>query len=498
MKYNKPENVRKLKTMTLNKEGGKAFKPSEKFELVLRAATTLGKTAGFYESACESDRQFVKLINSVAQTDPEFVLKLAWYTRKKFYLRTPAIVLLAEAARAGTPSGVYNAKRYVSETISRVDDMTELVAYCLKMNEKVPIHKGKLPMLIKRGIAQAFGKFDEYQFAKYTNQDMLVSPQDVMFMAHPAPRKGQKKLFEKIAEGNLAVPETWEDYIRTNGSTKENWTYILDKMGYMGIVRNLRNLLEKGVNAMDIAYELTDKDRVMNSKMLPFRFYSAYRVLENTHPAKLGNTGKIMGALSVAMDISAANLKKFEGNTAIFCDNSGSMTEAKISDRSTVQYNDVGNLFGAILAQRSQNAMVATYGTNAVMVNINPRDSILTNTQKIGKTSCGGGSTYTYKCLDLLAKEGAEVGRMVFFTDEQGYGRPSAYDRLKQYRKDTGTNPYVYTFDIRHYGTTQFPENEPRHTTIGGWSDNILKFIHLFEADRTRLTDDIENAVVAG
>jgi hypothetical protein len=87
---------------------------------------------------------------------------------------------------------------------------------------------------------------------------------------------------------------------------------------------------------------------------------------------------------------------------------------------------------------------------------------------------------------------------MVFFTDEQGYGRPSAYERLDQYRKDIGSNPYVYTFDIRHYGTTQFPERESRHATIGGWSDNILNFIHLFESDRTKLTDDIEAVNVPG
>lgn len=38
-------------------------------------------------------------------------------------------------------------------------------------------------LMIKHGLANAFGKFDEYQFAKY-NRDGAVKLRDVLFLTH--------------------------------------------------------------------------------------------------------------------------------------------------------------------------------------------------------------------------------------------------------------------------------------------------------------------------
>jgi hypothetical protein len=485
MLFNKSEKRTKLRT--LNKEHAPAFKPSEKTELVLRAATTMGQSDKFYETAADSDMRFVELIQKIAGSDPEFALKLAWYTRKNFYLRTPATVLLAEIARTGCTANVPNASKYVAETISRVDDMTELIAYCMKANERDRIKKSKIPMVIKRGVAKAFNKFDAYQFAKYTKPGMYVTPKDVMFLTHPKSEgREQMRMHLDIIQGTLPVPETWETYISVNGSTKEAWSYILDKMGYMGIVRNLRNMIQKGVNENDIVDLLTDKNRVRRSKMFPYQFYSAYRAIEEMQGA-----GKIMGGLSVAMDISAENFPMLDGLTAIFCDNSGSMRDS-IHPRSSIRHNDIANVFGAMLSARSHASLTCAFGSDVVLANVNPRDSILTNAQKIAKAGArAGGATYTGRCIQYL--KDANVDRIVFFTDQQGYGEPSCYDALKDYRKNVEADPYVFTFDLAHYGTTQFPEREPRHATVGGWSDTILKFIPLFESDRKTLLEDVEN-----
>ena len=304
-----------------------------------------------------------------------------------------------------------------------------------------------------------------------------------MFLTHPLP---VRPLYDNIIAGTLPVPETWETYISVNGSTKENWSYILDKMGYMAIVRNLRNLIKHGVDENDIVDILTDRERVKRSKMFPFQFYSAYRAIEN-----MEKSGKIMGGLSVAMDMSAENFPMLGGNTAIFCDNSGSM-RGSIHPKSTITHADIGNMFGAMLAARSFSSVVCAFGSEVVYANVNPRDSILTNAEKIRKAGeRAGGATYTGKCIEYLKDTNAT--RIVFFTDEQGYGRPDCYTAIKDYRKKHESDPYVFTFDLAHYGTTQFPEREPRHATVGGWSDTILKFIPLFESDRTTLVSEVEN-----
>ena len=215
--------------------------------------------------------------------------------------------------------------------------MTELIAYCMKANERDHFKKSKIPMVIKRGVARAFNKFDEYQYAKYTKPDMYVTPKDVMFLTHPKPQNHEQEvLYDNIIAGTLPVPETWETYISVNGSTKENWSHILGSMGFLAVTRNLRNLIKHGVDENDIVDILTDKERVKRSKMFPFQFYSAYRAIENTE-----NSGKIMGGLSVAMDMSAENFPMLGGNTAIFCDNSGSMRgQSTRSQRSPTQTSE--------------------------------------------------------------------------------------------------------------------------------------------------------------
>jgi len=135
--------VKQRPKTVLNKEMAKAYKPSRKLELVLRAATTLGKADKFYESALASDRAYRELIRDVTRHDPEFVMKTAYYVRNVMGLRTPATVMIAECARTMSVDGIDTSavfdtpvSDYVAASIKRVDDMTELVAYCLKASAK--------------------------------------------------------------------------------------------------------------------------------------------------------------------------------------------------------------------------------------------------------------------------------------------------------------------------------------------------------------------------
>lgn len=488
--FNKSVGKRKtMKNIVANMEGGKAFKPSEKLEFILRAATTVAKMSTFYERGEASNRRFVELIRNISRSgEPELALKGAWYTRNRFNMRTPSTVILAEAIYAGAKD-IPDGSNYVAKTIKRVDDMTELLAYCIMLNKQYKMERTYLPMAIKRGLAKAFVTFDSYQFAKYTKDDAEIKPRDVMFLTHPKPREGQEEMFQNIVDKTLPIPETWETYISINGSTKKNWAYILDSMGYLGIIRNLRNLMKNGVDINDICVEVADPDRVRKSRMFPVQFYAAYRQIENLG---YGGVEKVKAALSDAMAISAENMNPIPGKTAVFCDNSGSMGSA-IHEKSTVSHKDIANVFGAMVASRADECIVCAFGSDVKNARLNPRDSILTNVDKIVEAARRtGGATYTGKCISFVEDNMPDADRIIFFTDEQGYGRPSCYDALNMYRKKTGNNPFVYTFDIVHYGTTQFPENERKHCTVGGWADNSLRFLNLYEMDGTTLIDEVE------
>jgi hypothetical protein len=490
MQFNKTVGKRKVAAkVTVNYEGGEAFKPSEKLEFILRAATTVAKMNTFYESGEASNKRFVDLIRNISRSDdPELALKGAWYTRNRFNMRTPTTVILAEAIYAGAKD-IPNGSNYVAKSIKRVDDMTELLAYCMMLNKQYKMERTYLPMAIKRGLAKAFVSFDSYQFAKYTKDDMMIKPRDVMFLTHPKPRDGQETMFQNIIGGTLPLPETWENYIMVNGSTKKNWTHILDAMGYLGIIRNLRNLMKRGVNISDVCAEVADEDRVRRSRMIPVQYYTAYRQIESLN---YNGVEKIKAALSDAMAVSAENMTCIPGKTAVFCDNSGSMNSS-IHEKSMVTHKDIGNVFGAMVASRADDCKVYAFGTSVSIVRANPRDSILTNVDKIRDAGDRtGGSTHTGLCISAVAKDMPDVDRIIFFTDEQGYGRPSCYDAFRSFRIKTGNNPFVYTFDLAHYGTTQFPEGERKHCTVGGWADNSLRFLNLYEMNGTTLVDEVE------
>ena len=82
---------------------------------------------------------------------------------------------------------------------------------------------------------RAFRKFNEYQLAKY-NQDRAIKLRDVLFMVHAKPKnRAQGKLWKRLVEGELKVPDTWEVALSASqGEDKKKvWTRLL-KEGKLG------------------------------------------------------------------------------------------------------------------------------------------------------------------------------------------------------------------------------------------------------------------------
>lgn len=478
--------------VTLNKEGGIAFRPDAKVELVLRVVNSLVSEKGFYASGEELDSELRNAIGSVAQTDPVFILKLALYARKQMYLRTVPMVLMGEYAMQGIKT-VPDSRKYVSSTISRADELTELAAYYFAMN-KNPALKGKLPHVLKHGIADAFTKFDEYQFAKY-NRDGELTIRDVMFLTHPKPKdEKQAAVFKAIADQTLKSPDTWEVVISTQGSTKENWEKILPKMGYMALLRNLRNLLEKKVNMEPVIKTLTDPVAVSKSKQFPYRFASAYKEID-----RLPGSTKILDAISTAADLSVANVPEFTGKTFVTCDTSGSMSSTA-SSKSKMTLKEIGCLFGAIVNSKSPDAVVSVFATDHVPVNISRRDSLLTNMEKMLRQNTNGYGTNGYKVMNWLVDNKVFVDRIVLFSDMQCYDTSnrradsaSIYAGLLKYRQSVNPKVFVYSFDLSSYATTQIPKDDERVFIGGGFSDKILNFIPMFERSRADMLAEIES-----
>ncbi|MDD6777552.1 MAG: TROVE domain-containing protein [Bacteroidales bacterium] len=274
-----------------NHAGAKAWMQSPEFELYSTVACTMSVDDKFYESATDRINRIAALVRLVPA---EFVAQLAVYARTEMHLRSVPMLLLVELSQCH--SGDSLVSRATAKAIQRVDDITELLS-CYQMRHRAGSLKRLSNQLLK-GIAMSFCKFDEYQFAKYKEAGKPVTLRDALFLAHPkAESEEQQELFDKIARRQLKTPYTWETQLSEAGKTKglgrrqrkklmrKVWTELIEsrRMGYMAMLRNLNNMLSAKVDekTMQIVYDyLSNEQAVQRSKQLPFRFLSAYLMLD--------------------------------------------------------------------------------------------------------------------------------------------------------------------------------------------------------------------------
>jgi len=257
-------------------------------------------------------------------------------------------------------------------------------------------------------------------------------------------------------------------------------------MGYMALMRNLRNFEEKGVDMDAILERIADKEQVLKSKQFPYRFYSAYKNVSR---------GYTKTALSKALQHSTHNMPSLRGKTAIFCDVSGSMSSL-ISEKSQVSLKEVGNLFGAISHSFCVEAIAGVFGEKLGIAELDRTNNILTNMGHLNDIDVGH-STNAYLILQYLLDKRIKVDRIILFSDMQCYDTTGYNESLakyfKLYKKTINPKVVLYSIDLAGHGTLQFAEDDGSVIKIAGFSDSIFKFIEHYERGAKTLLDFVEN-----
>ncbi|WP_207434573.1 TROVE domain-containing protein [Sabulibacter ruber] len=501
-------NVFKAKeTETLNHEGALAWKLGPKAELYA-ATVTASLQDSFYQTATARLEQLQVL---VAQNEPEFVAKLALYARTHMHLRSVPLVLLVELALVHRGDNLVS--RAVAQTLQRADEITELLAYYQFRNGRTGTKKlHKLSKQLQRGIAMAFNRFDAYQFAKY-NREAEIKLRDALFLAHPVPKDAQQQtIFNQIATNTLPTPYTWETELSGLGQQQfdfaeekalafcAKWEELIDsgKLGYMALLRNLRNILEAEVSAAHIqkvCQTLADPVAVQKARQLPFRFLSAYREVQ---VLKYPDTARVLDALEQAVQHSVRNLPGFsqEQKVVVACDVSGSMQKS-ISPKSKVQLYDIGLMLGMLLQHRCERVVSGMFGDTWKVINL-PRGRVLANVQEFHRREGEVGySTNGYLVLQNLRKCKVQADKIMFFTDCQlwdnsGYQR-SLTQEWKLY-KALYPSARLYLFDLAGYGSSPLNLLQEDVFLIAGWSDKIFEVLQAIEngADALEMVEKME------
>ena len=489
---------------TVNHEGEEAYKLTPQMELYSTVCTASLQNK-FYE---DKDKTVERIRELVKKNKPEFVAKLAIYTREQMYLRSVPLLLAVELAKIH--KGDNTVSKLVSRIIQRPDEITEILAYYQLANKRTDTKKlGKLSKQIMKGVAYSFNKFDEYQFSKYDRKTQ-VTLKDALFLTHPKPKnEEQQALFNKIVEGTLEVPYTWEVELTKAGqedkSKKEIWEQLIDskKVGYMALLRNLRNILEAEVSDEHISKVcnfLFNETAVKNSKQLPFRYYSAYKEVGKLPTVKVNI---MLNTISKAIDISCNNLPGFKGKVMVGVDNSQSMTSNPISPRSKVTRCDIACVLASMFVKISSENIVSVFADEFKLANVLSTDSVLTNAEKIASVGVGAGCcTNGFKVPEYARKNKINVDYFVIFTDLQMYdadwvsyqrtpperGR-SFKEELKKYKEEVNPNVKVISFDVAGYGTTPINNDEKDAFLIAGWSDKVFNVLEAIKNGEKALSE---------
>ncbi|MEU4534393.1 TROVE domain-containing protein [Streptosporangium sp. NPDC023825] len=316
----------------------------------------------------------------------------------------------------------YTNRKLVDSVLQRADEPGELIAYWLSTYGK------PIPISIKRGISDAIKRlWTEYSFLKYDSDKASVRFGDVVDLVQPAYHhkefrgtwqydlmgyalakrhnrdeiaigpnlpmiRARVNLMGKpVAERRRILLNEGTEALKAAGMTWESvagwlqgpmdaaaWEAIIPSMGYMSLIRNLRNFDEARISrqvARQIAEKLGDPEQVARSRQLPYRFLSAHLHTDSLQWAS---------ALDAAMDASVRNIPSLPGRTLVMVDTSGSM-DVPMSAKSKINRVQAGAMFGVALAAKGEQVDLYGWADRAFHHPIKKGASVLRETARFCK-----------------------------------------------------------------------------------------------------------------
>jgi hypothetical protein len=520
-------------------EGAPGYARDAKSELFLLAVSNMVGEKTFYESADARDTRFENLVRQVAVENPNWFGRFVPWLRSEANMRTASLVAAAEGVKARLEAGwepvtdrlvpqVLTNRQTIDAACQRPDEPGELLAYWTSRYGRA------IPKPVKRGVADAAARlYSERSLLKYDTASKGYRFGDVIDLVHPTPADekarwqgdlfkhaldrrhnrdnpipdalgmlhrhaqimampvGERRGYLKAltgsgtdAPGNVLAETgiTWEALAGWLQGPMDAgaWEAVIPAMGYMALLRNLRNFDEAGVSdkvAATVAAKLADPAEVARSRQFPFRYLSAYRAapsLRWSYP------------LEQALGHSLANIPQLPGRTLILVDTSTSM-HAGFSKDGTLMRWDAAALFGIALGQRCASADVVSFssaqyyyhdapGAKTKAYPLRAGESLLKSLERwTGDGYFLGGGTDT---AGALRQEFKGHDRVVIVTDEQ-----AAQDGTEVTRCIPESVP-MYTWNLAGYQYGHAPSGGRNRHAFGGLTDQAFRMVPLLESGK--------------
>jgi len=498
-----------------NHEGAPAYSLTPRHKLAQLAATgTLNRT--FYAEARE---QLDEIMHLLPEIEPEFMAKTAIYAREKGFMKDMPALLLAYLSMMQT--------EHFSLAFNRVVDNGKMLRNVVQILRSGATGRKSLGTRPKRFVQAWLENASDIEImrAAVGNDPSLA---DVIRMVHPKPRSAARAALYGYLIGKphdvLALPEIVREFeaFKADPSrkvpdvpfqmltalplTREHWVAIGRKAGWHMLRMNLNTFARhKAFEDEDfvrhVAERLRDETAIRKAKVFPYQLMVAHAMASTTPSA-------IREALQDAMEVAVGNVPAVNGKVVICPDVSGSMSSPVTGHRrgatTAVRCIDVAGLVAAAFLRTNRAARIIPFEQAVVELDLNPRDTVLTNAAKLA--SIGGGGTNCSAPLEKLVAEKAKVDLVVFVSDNESWvdadphrHRGTAMMQNWQRLKVRNPEAKLVCINIQPYGTAQVVER-PDILNIGGFSDAVFDVIGAFhrgELSPDHWVDEIEKISLA-
>ena len=471
-----------------NREGFPSYSRTIEEDVVNVLMT--GTTANaFYVKAKEKVVEMLSVLDNCEDLD--FLAKAIVYARENGYMRE--IPVAATALLSKKSPELF--KRTVHRVCRNPHDWQKFIDIC----RSKAVRQG-LGRALKREIIRALSNMPVYHAIKYPRavKDMiriarpneLVNPVVIKYIMegrHDGDEQFEALYRLKHAESEREIVRCIEEgrlpYEVVTGSvpkmTQKVWEALLYQAPYFNLLRNLNNFIRNGVldkpeNLEYVVEKLCNREAIRKSKLFPFRFYIAYRMLEDFR-----YVDGLKAALESAMEVSVENVPELDGRVAIAPDVSGSMDSSMTGDYSVVQCCDVVGVFAGAMIKKCKKTPLLLPFDNVLREDIAQNAYSKETMLEIATAFGAHGGTSLSAPVEWLLKNGEEVDYFIAFTDNEEWVGRSFVEALSDYIRRVNPDVKVYLVTLLPYRDYPVPDTpEFRNVRyVFGWSDYVLRYI---------------------
>ncbi len=522
-------------TDATNEAGGVAYSLDAKSGLAQMAVTgCFGNT--FYASG---ESQVGKVQELASKCDPDFVGKVAIYAREKGLMKDmPAFLVAlimgkaAEAVKAGKAEEAKAWNEVLWETFPRVVDGGKMLRNVVQIIRSGAVGRKSFGQSPKRLFKAWFDTHDEgFIFRNCIGNDPSMA--DVIKLMRPAPMTKERAalyawLLDKpkgkfggeefvTAESLPEIVAKYEEFKKApNGNipkvpfemllglplSDQQWKDLAVQATWNQTRMNLNNFLkhgaltDKGICKI-VADKLRNPDLIRKTKAFPYQLMAAFRNVIDEMPREITN------ALQDAMEIATENVPKIDGLVCVFPDVSGSMSSPVTGHQynkqgkqerhtSKVRCIDVAALVAASFLRVNPDTVVIPFEQTVVKkLKLNPRDSVMTNAEKLSRI--GGGGTNCSAALAEVNEQKLKPALCVFVSDYESWvdSNRAVYNpwgssagptaTMTEWNKVVKRAPgaKLVCIDVTPHTTVQAKDNEGI-LNVGGFSDNVFEVVSAF------------------